>query len=663
MHVILSALLFIFALPPISMPVVGCFFLLPVFIHHINNKNSATWVSGMLLGIIISGYIFFGTWTYDITVYLLVILLTTISITLLVSSVIFLIKINKILAVFVAPCIWLAIEITLHSIHIPSTLSLVLMPMNILLMPAEFGGQYLLAVLLIVFQVIYLITYIKVKECSLYVFVPVTVAPVLIIFLMTFIIVPTTNENAGDPVTVSIVQSNIHPLTTLGMPSDGNIEMLYKTRLKFIKAVSRQKIKSDIIIWPEVNFSKYEFRNNDNISNLADQYKIDMLVASPDIDPSGHSYSSVFAVSSNGDILSRRSKKLLIPFIENDISRDIIWKPHYFLPGRPGTLVCFESAFPAPAVTLAATGAGFIVIMTNDAYAGPSILPLLHLQLARLRALETGKTVLRAANGGTSAIIDKRGRIIEKLPLFSEGIITRTIHTNYYRTFYVRYFETITATYKMLSVISLLIILIVITVNKISHLQRTIQFKTIGYSFISIVVLLLFQYLFMKNMYTTATDKSLPSGFINFQNGLINTHYKYTSLKASSETGSLISAITFLLRDYGNNINIRNILPYFSRITDADVDLATIANIANQYNYSIKTIDYSTDDGNFIIATPCLALLDNGETVVIRDFTDSRTTIFSPYSGTELSLKTASFIKKWTGRTVVLITKHRHWDP
>ncbi len=62
--------------------------------------------------------------------------------------------------------------------------------------------------------------------------------------------------------------------------------------------------------------------------------------------------------------------------------------------------------------------------VSNVAWFGDSLAPAQHLQISRMRAIETGRTMLRATNTGMTAIIDPRGRVVAKLPQFAEGILT-----------------------------------------------------------------------------------------------------------------------------------------------------------------------------------------------------------------------------------------------
>lgn len=94
------------------------------------------------------------------------------------------------------------------------------------------------------------------------------------------------------------------------------------------------------------------------------------------------------------------------------------------LPGLPSfsPVICYEVIFPA-----AVTGPGerprWLLNVTNDAWFGLSSGPYQHLASARLRAVEEGLPMIRAANTGVSAVIDAYGRVLVSLDMMREGII------------------------------------------------------------------------------------------------------------------------------------------------------------------------------------------------------------------------------------------------
>jgi apolipoprotein N-acyltransferase len=85
-------------------------------------------------------------------------------------------------------------------------------------------------------------------------------------------------------------------------------------------------------------------------------------------------------------------------------------------------LICYEIIFPGRISSLR-TRPGWLVNITNDAWFGDSTGPHQHLHQARIRAVEEGLPVIRAANTGISAVIDPFGRVLANLPLGTAGVI------------------------------------------------------------------------------------------------------------------------------------------------------------------------------------------------------------------------------------------------
>jgi apolipoprotein N-acyltransferase len=95
------------------------------------------------------------------------------------------------------------------------------------------------------------------------------------------------------------------------------------------------------------------------------------------------------------------------------------------VPGAPPLLplVCYEIIFPEEARSFAGERPAWIVNVTNDGWFGASSGPYQHFQQARVRAIELGLPLVRAANTGISAVVDPLGRVLASLPLGVEGVL------------------------------------------------------------------------------------------------------------------------------------------------------------------------------------------------------------------------------------------------
>jgi apolipoprotein N-acyltransferase len=109
------------------------------------------------------------------------------------------------------------------------------------------------------------------------------------------------------------------------------------------------------------------------------------------------------------------------------------------IPNAPRALplICYETIFPGH-VAERDDRAGWIVNLTNDGWFGISTGPYQHLQQARLRAIEEGLPVVRAANTGISAVIDPLGRSVAQLGLGIEGVLDANLPAAISPTIYAR---------------------------------------------------------------------------------------------------------------------------------------------------------------------------------------------------------------------------------
>ena len=207
----------------------------------------------------------------------------------------------------------------------------------------------------------------------------------------------------------------------------------------------------NILIWPESAFPFFLTREADAMAQIADllpkgSVLITGSVRAPDVPPGTRitrAYNSVYVIDHDGNVLSVYDKLHLVPFGEFLPFQDFMEKIGFeqltriqggFIPGihrrsmdvpnapRMLPLICYEAIFPGDVVERN-DRPGWIVNLTNDGWFGISTGPYQHLQQARLRAVEQGLPLVRAANTGISAVIDPLGRIVAQLGLGLEGVL------------------------------------------------------------------------------------------------------------------------------------------------------------------------------------------------------------------------------------------------
>jgi apolipoprotein N-acyltransferase len=206
------------------------------------------------------------------------------------------------------------------------------------------------------------------------------------------------------------------------------------------------------LIWPESAFPFLLTREPDAMAQIAallpqGTVLITGAVRAPELPPGQkieRAYNSIYVIDHDGSILSVYDKIHLVPFGEYLPFQDWLERlglmqltklPGGFIPGErrrnmsvpkaPLMLpfICYEIIFPGEAMPSGEPRPGWMINLTNDGWFGISTGPYQHLQQARVRAIELGLPLVRAANTGISAVVDPLGRIVKSLPLGAEGVL------------------------------------------------------------------------------------------------------------------------------------------------------------------------------------------------------------------------------------------------
>lgn len=104
-----------------------------------------------------------------------------------------------------------------------------------------------------------------------------------------------------------------------------------------------------------------------------------------------------------------------------------------------GTFICYESMFGSYCSKFADIGADILVLLTNDGWWLNSDIPLKHLRIAQLRAIESRRSIARCGNTGITAGIDQCGRIVAQSPWWEPTVLKLTLNRNKTKTVYSRY--------------------------------------------------------------------------------------------------------------------------------------------------------------------------------------------------------------------------------
>lgn len=248
-------------------------------------------------------------------------------------------------------------------------------------------------------------------------------------------------QPAGDPFKVTLLQGNV-PQNMKWQPE------FQRATLDMYADMTRRSWDSRLIVWPETAVPAFYHQVKDtylaDLEAEANARGTDLLIGVPFYDLTQDRYFN--AVVSLGESAGVYFKRHLVPFGEYLPLRpvlgfvlDILQIPlSDFASGDGGQTalvaagyplaasICYEDIFGQESLA-ALPEAAYLVNVTNDAWFGDSIAPYQHAQMARMRALETGRYMLRATNTGITAIVNPKGKIDVAAPLFQRTQVSGTI--------------------------------------------------------------------------------------------------------------------------------------------------------------------------------------------------------------------------------------------
>ena len=305
--------------------------------------------------------------------------------------------------------------------------------------------------------------------------VPTLAAALLAVGIVTFGIVriPTAPSPTVPNVRLRIMQPN----------TPQNAEFSYANREKILAdylALSDRATSpttsglADVthLIWPESAFPFILSRAPDALETIGKALpaqtilitgaaRADLAATESGDNPHPTYFNSIQVVGRRGTILDSYDKVHLVPFGEYlPLARwlrgigfsNFVQMPGGFtagqrrrlldVPGLPpvSPVICYEAIFSGSVMPDASgTRAGVILNVTNDGWFGTTSGPYQHFEQARLRAVEEGVPLVRAANTGISAIIDPFGRIVASLPLNTRNVLDSALPVALAPTFFTRF--------------------------------------------------------------------------------------------------------------------------------------------------------------------------------------------------------------------------------
>lgn len=253
---------------------------------------------------------------------------------------------------------------------------------------------------------------------------------------------------------IRVVQPNIAQSTKWD-------EASRKTNILKLLALSARPGEFDILLWPETawpGFFAEDAGARVALGRLFPKTGV-LLTGSPERDVTGAGTvyrNAVLAISSDGTVLTRYAKHHLVPFGEYIPWRGLLPFQRLvqslgdFTPGpgprtlafgpypTAGIAICYEIIFPGHVVD-DEIRPDWIFNATNDAWFGASIGPQQHLASARMRAIEEGLPLVRAANTGISAVVDAYGVTLASLEIETSGVIDMRLPRPLPPTLYARF--------------------------------------------------------------------------------------------------------------------------------------------------------------------------------------------------------------------------------
>ena len=267
-----------------------------------------------------------------------------------------------------------------------------------------------------------------------------------------------TDVNDGEKIKAACVQGNI------ASGEKWSADSFSKTLSNYTKyTIEAAENGAELVIWPETAFpydiseGYYEMYST-VFANMAKKHGIYILVGAYVSDEEGNQYNSLICFTPKGERHDTvYSKRHLVPFGEFVPMKELIqvivpplaelvMSSNEIVAGegaqiieldngiKLGSLICFDSIYESLVYESAQAGAELICLSTNDSWFTTSKALDMHNAQAKLRAIESGRYVVRSANTGISSIIDSRGETLVSLGAREEGTIYHDVYSTDHNT-------------------------------------------------------------------------------------------------------------------------------------------------------------------------------------------------------------------------------------
>ncbi|KQR89718.1 acyltransferase [Burkholderia sp. Leaf177] len=264
---------------------------------------------------------------------------------------------------------------------------------------------------------------------------------------------------ANSPLTVRLLQGNVKQEMKFEQEGVNQSLQLYR------KLITEKP--ADLIVTPETAFPVLAAQVPQDLAlalrQFSDSTNSSILFGAigVTVSPEGRATdytNSLFGITPNQNDVYRYDKHHLVPFGEfvpsgfhwfvalmgiplGDLGRGPPVQKSFFVHNQPIAVdICYEDIFGeeiARTIREQEAPAGILVNSTNLAWFGDTIALDQHLQMARMRSIETGRPMLRSTNTGTTAVIAANGTVVARLPVYTTGSLDATVQGTSGRTPYV----------------------------------------------------------------------------------------------------------------------------------------------------------------------------------------------------------------------------------
>jgi apolipoprotein N-acyltransferase len=236
---------------------------------------------------------------------------------------------------------------------------------------------------------------------------------------------------------VVAVQSGLHNSRYNAAKVD---PMVQSEVINTFEALSKKayKTRPDFVIWPETAL-RIEILSDEQLMTrlFPPSTHPSTLIAGLPVRHGDEVFNAALSIS-GGEIDDQVHKVKLVLGTEDHFTAGFKHRPLNTRFGRVGIMICLEAVYPQIGQMLVKDGAEFLTVISNDAGFGDS--PITHHMTRRavMRALETGRWLVRVGQAGLSVVVTPRGEIVNSLDLFVPRLMSHNIRLRSDHTFFVR---------------------------------------------------------------------------------------------------------------------------------------------------------------------------------------------------------------------------------